>query len=107
MKSISSAIKFSKAINKNYLFKSDLERFIKLNKFSFAEGNSKNVVEIKSAEEFETLVEKSSDSLVVDFYADWCAPCRMLAPVLEQKLKDKEKVKLVKVNVDNNSDLAE
>ena len=107
MKSISSAAIFSKAINKNLLLKSHLDRFIKFNKFTFAEGKSNNVIEIKSAEEFESLVKKSNDPLVVDFYANWCGPCRMLTPVLEQKLKDKEKVKFVKVNVDNHPDLAE
>jgi thioredoxin 1 len=107
MNSFSSAIKYSKILNKNFAVKSDFMRFLKFNRFSFAEGKSANVLEIKSAEEFESLVKKSSDPLVVDFYANWCGPCRMLAPVLEQKLKAKENVKLVKVNVDDHPELAE
>ena len=41
--------------------------------------------------------------VVVDFYADWCAPCQMLGPIME-KIADefKDKIELVKVNTDNN-----
>ncbi len=53
------------------------------------------------AENFDELINK--ELTLVDFYADWCGPCKMLAPVLE-KLEDK--VKIVKVNVDEHRDLA-
>ena len=50
---------------------------------------------------FDTLVTKSKDVVVVDFYADWCAPCRMLTPLLT-KVTAEAGVKLVKVNADVN-----
>lgn len=45
---------------------------------------------------------------LVDFYADWCGPCRMLSPILEEMSKENkdESVQFVKVNVDENRELA-
>ena len=41
--------------------------------------------------------------VLVDFYADWCQPCKMVAPILEQVKRDLgNKVKIIKINVDNN-----
>lgn len=49
----------------------------------------------------------SSSPVLVDFYADWCAPCKMMAPILQQVSKDMEgKVKVIKVDVDKNEDAA-
>ena len=52
---------------------------------------------------FETEVLKADEVVVVDFWAEWCAPCRMIAPVLEEiSTTLGEKVKIVKLNVDEN-----
>ena len=45
--------------------------------------------------------------VLVDFYADWCAPCKMMAPIMQQVSREMEgKVKVVKVDVDKNEDAA-
>lgn len=50
---------------------------------------------------------KSSRPVLVDFYADWCIPCRLIAPMLKEiKEQYKTKVKIIKVNVDNYPDIA-
>lgn len=56
---------------------------------------------------FEEEVLKAEGKVLVDFYADWCGPCRMMSPVIDDIAKELEgKVKVGKVNVDNNQELA-
>jgi thioredoxin len=57
---------------------------------------------ILNDENFAEIIKKAEKPVVVDFFATWCEPCSMLAPVLEKVANDlKEKVILVKVNIDN------
>lgn len=54
------------------------------------------------------LDENVKDGLVLlDFYADWCGPCKMLGPVVEQVDSENDDIKVVKVNVDENIGLAQ
>lgn len=55
---------------------------------------------------FEEEVIKSERRVLVDFNADWCGPCKMLRPVLDQIAEEKENIKIVSVNVDSNENLA-
>ena len=48
-----------------------------------------------------------NDLVLVDFYADWCGPCKMMSPIQQEvKLNLKDAVKIIKVNVDQHQDLA-
>ena len=58
---------------------------------------------IVSVKEFDEAIK--GDKVLVDFYADWCGPCKMISPILEQVEKE-EDVTVVKVNVDELQDLA-
>lgn len=44
--------------------------------------------------------------VLVDFYADWCGPCQMMKPVLEEFARNNESVKVVGINIDDNVELA-
>lgn len=57
--------------------------------------------------EFKNLVIENEGLKLVDFYADWCGPCRMLGPVLEDLSQDINDVEFFKINVDNDGELAQ
>ena len=80
--------------------------------------NNRNKVEISNEEEsgmeilsvtsaiFEEEVLNSDKTVLVDFYADWCGPCKAYSPIVESVAAENEDIKVVKINVDNSQDIA-
>ena len=65
-----------------------------------------SIIEL-NAENFETEVIKSDKPVLVDFWAEWCAPCRMLAPTIDAIATDYDgRVKVAKLNVDQYGEIA-
>ncbi len=72
----------------------------------FSQARPSNGVEHVGSADFESKVLRSDVPVLVGFYADWCGPCRALGPTLDQLARETPGAKVVKVNVDEASDLA-
>ncbi len=86
----------------NYIMNSYINK--QINK-SEKEENKMNVAEIMS-QDFEKEVLNSQTTVLVDFFATWCGPCKMMSPIIENIAEENSNVKVVKVDVDKNQDLA-
>ena len=62
-------------------------------------------MKIINTEEFNELIKEGTT--LIDFFADWCGPCKMLGPVIEELSNEYTDIKFAKVNVDDNMHLAE
>ncbi len=66
------------------------------------------IIQVTAPTEFATLLTESTQPVLVDFYADWCGPCRSLAPLINKLSEDfSGQAKIVKINIDNAAELAQ
>jgi thioredoxin 1 len=69
---------------------------------------SNKLVQDVSTANFEELVLKSAKPVLVDYWAEWCGPCKMVGPVVAEIAEDyKDRIDVCKVDVDENGDIAE
>lgn len=62
------------------------------------------IKEIENAKEFDEEIKEGK--VLVDFYATWCGPCKMLAPIVEKVVNEHPEVKLLRIDVDKNEELS-
>lgn len=65
-----------------------------------------NIIEITSTQEWQNIIPNTKEPIIVDLYADWCGPCKKLTPRLEERVKEMEGVKMVKINIDKCAEIA-
>lgn len=73
-----------------------------ITKEDVVEGNIKKV----TGQTFKKEVLESEKTVLIDFYADWCGPCKILSPIIKEIAEETEKVKVVQIDVDEEEELA-
>ncbi len=90
---------------RNYLMKKkfiSLAFLIALAPIAIFSATPSHVEEIKSVADYENLVTRSTSPVVIDFYANWCLPCKKMIPIFDRLSAEfEDKVRFVKINVDN------
>lgn len=69
------------------------------------EENKIEILKVTS-DNFEEEVLKSEKTVVIDFYTDWCGPCKIYSPIIEAVAEENDDIKVVKVNIDDSQNLA-
>ncbi|GAA5979502.1 hypothetical protein JCM10908_002950 [Rhodotorula pacifica] len=77
-----------------------------LRAFSTTPAARKQILDASPAD-FETYAVKGNRPTIVDFYADWCGPCRFLGPVLEKVVNDESGADLLKIDTEKHQELAQ
>ena len=88
------------------LVKGNEEQSIKENTLKNREEQKVEIMEIKNAEHFEQEVINESETVLIDFYATWCMPCKVMSPIIEEIAKEHKEIKVVKIDIDRNEGLA-
>ncbi|XP_011497279.1 PREDICTED: thioredoxin, mitochondrial [Ceratosolen solmsi marchali] len=88
-----------------------VSKFITSNNYSSAPAEQKKIIsasfKVQNNKDFLERVKNSKVPVIVDFFATWCNPCRLLTPRIEQLVGEKQgKILLAKVDIDENTDLA-
>lgn len=60
-----------------------------------------------TVDNFEEEVLQADKPVLVDFYADWCGPCKMMSPVVDEMAEEKTDVKVCQINIDENMEIAQ
>lgn len=91
----------------HYFINKNTEQSIQGNTLKNVKEEEKvEIMEIENMEQFEQEVKEESGIVLIDFYATWCMPCKMMSPIMEEIAKENKEVKVVKVDVDKNEELA-
>jgi thioredoxin 1 len=73
---------------------------------TFSEVNKVKMIDLPEGESLDQILKDTTEPVMIDFYADWCPPCKKLTPVLVESFNTKQNFTLVKVNVDNHGDIS-
>ena len=93
----------------NFFLKKESEKELSQNRGTIIQKESEeskvDILKVTS-ENFESEVSQSDQTVLIDFYADWCGPCKMLSPIVTEVAKENPEIKVVKIDVDAEQDLA-